>query len=73
MEISNPPVSGIVDTVSVYSHQDLLNPRRVQRLSDTRGIEKAHPVQGKEILEKNQLRLSCPRQGPHGDRGLLRI
>ena len=35
--------------------------------------QKPTPIRGKEILEKNQLRLSGPRQGPHGDRGLLRI
>ena len=40
---------------------------------DARGIEKTHPDEGKEILEINQLRLPGPRQGPHGDCGLLRI
>ena len=40
---------------------------------DSRGIEKAHPAKGNEIIEKDQLRLSGPRQGPHGDRGILRI
>src|SRR5512140_611525 len=42
-------------------------------VSKTRGTEEAYPIEGKDILEKNQLRLSGPRQGPHGDRGLLRI
>jgi len=36
-------------------------------------LKKAHPKNERKSSKKNQLRLSGPRQGPHGDRGLLRI